>query len=120
MSHQPPVNMQDDDILELPFITNYAKFALRMNFRAIVALLKEARSVSDPVERKSICLSGLQLLHSSCEDFAILLHAFKERITGKHIHLSIGVEDQPREGSTQMPQIFKYYKSARQMLDNFG
>jgi len=120
MSQQASVRTRDDDVVELPFVRGYAKFALRMNFRAIVALLKEARLVSDPSERKSICLSGLQLLHSSYEDFAILLHAFRNRITGKHLHLTIGVGDQSRTGSTAMPQIFKHYQSARQMLDNFG
>lgn len=120
MSQQASARAKDDDVLEFPFIQDYAKFALRMNFRAIVPLLKEARLVSDPSERKSICLNGLQLLYSGYEDFAILLHAFRNRITGKHLHLTIGVEDQSRTGSTSPPQIFKHYQSAQQMLDNFG
>lgn len=110
MSQQASARTKDDDVLEFPFIQDYAKFALRMNFRAIVPLLKEARLVSDPSESKSICLSGLQLLYSSYEDSAILLHAFRNRIKGKHLHLTIGVEDQSRTGSTAMPQ----------MLHNFG
>jgi len=120
MSQQASAKTKDDDVLELPFVQDYAKFALRMNFRAIVALLKEARSVSDPSERKSICLSGLQLLHSSYEDFAILLHAFRKKIAGKYLHLTIGVEDQSRTGSTAVPQIFKHYQSAQQMINSFG
>ncbi len=90
------------------------------NFQATTALLEKARSVVDPIRRKSICLSGLQLLYGSYEDFAILLHAFKNRKDGRHLHLTIGVEDQTRTGSTGVPRIFKHYESARQMLDNFG
>jgi hypothetical protein len=120
MSQQSSTRAKDDDILELPFVQEYAKFALRMNFRAIVALLKEARATSDPTKRKSLCLSGLQLLNSSYEDFAILLHAFRDRASGKHLHLTLGVEDQDKKGSTAVPRIFKRYESTQQMLDDFG
>lgn len=120
MSQQASVRTKDDELIEWQFVKDYAEFALQMNFLAIAALLEKARSVSDLIKRKSICLSGLQLLYSSYEDFAILLHAFRNRITGKHLHLTIGVEDQGNTGSTAMPRIFKRYESARQMLDNFG
>lgn len=91
-----------------------------MNFRAILALLERARSISTRIERKSICLTGIQLRYSSYEDFAVLLHAFRSRIAGKHLHLTIGVEDQPRKGSSSLPRIFKYFKSTQQMLSGFG
>jgi len=111
---------RDDEVIEWQFVKDYGEFALQMNFLNCAALLEKARSVQNPVKRKSICLSGLQILYSSYEDFAILLHAFRNRMDGKHLHLSIGVEDQPRAGSTEMPRIFKHYESAGQMLDNFG
>ena len=114
------IRKEDDDLIERRFVTNYSEFALRMNFFAIVSLLEKARSVSDPIERKSICLSGLQLLYSSYEDFAILLHAFRNRIKGRHLHLTIGVEEQTRSGSSAMPRIFKQFGSARQMMESFG
>lgn len=114
------IRVKDDTLIEKQFVADYSKFALRMNFSAIIALLERARTVSDHIERKSICLSGLQLRYSSYEDFAVLLHAFRNKINGKHLHLSLGVEDQPRKGSTLMPRIFKHFKSARRMLDNFG
>ncbi|MBI1927968.1 hypothetical protein HYR99_27465 [Candidatus Poribacteria bacterium] len=120
MSQQALLRAKDDELIEWKFVKDYAGFALQMNFLAIAALVEKARSVSDPIKRKSICLSGLQLLYSSYEDFAILLHAFRNRIKGKHLHLTIGVEDQSRTGSTPVPRILKHYKSARQMLDNFG
>src|SRR5215208_6058471 len=120
MSQQIAGRAKDDELIEWQFVKDYAEFALQMNFLAIAAMLEKARSVSDPIKRKSICLSGLQLLYSSYEDFAILLHAFRNRINGRHLHLTIGVEDQSRMGSTAVPRIFKHYESARQMLDNFG
>ncbi len=111
---------RDDELIEWQFAKDYGEFALQMNFLAAVALLEKARSTDDPIKRKSICLTGLQLLYSSYEDFAILLHAFRNRIGGRHLHLTIGVEDHAGVGSTAMPRIFKQYESARQMLDNFG
>ncbi len=111
---------EHDDLIEWQFVSNYAEFALAMNFNAITSLLEKARTVSDATKRKSVCLSGLQMLYSSYEDFAILLHAFKNRRDGKHLHLTIGVEDQSKMGSTNAPRIFKHFESARQLLDNFG
>lgn len=120
MSQNVSVRAKDDELIEWQFVEDYSEFALRMNFLAIVALFEKARSVSDSKERKSLCLSGLQLLYSSYEDFAILLHAFRNRIEGKHLHLTIGVEDRSNTGSTAVPRIFKRHESARQMLDTFG
>lgn len=114
------IRMRDDTLIERHFVSNYSEFAMRMNFYAVTALLEKARTISDHLEQKSICLSGLQLLYSSYEDFALLLHAFKNRIHGKHIHLTIGVEGQTRQGSTSFPRVFKHFQSAREMLDNFG
>lgn len=120
MSQTVSMRGKDDDIIEWQFVEDYSRFALQMNFLAIVALLEKARSISDPIKRKSICLSGLQLLYSSYEDSAILLHAFLEKKNGKHLHLTIGIEDQGKSGRSPMPRIFKHFESARQMLDNFG
>ncbi|MCY4386206.1 MAG: hypothetical protein OXC18_03770 [Desulfurellaceae bacterium] len=120
MNQQSSTRTTDDDLLELPFIQDYSQFALQMNFRAIVPLLKAARATSDSIERKSICLSGKQFLYSSYEDFAILLNAFRNRSSGKHLHLTIGVEDQGRKGSTTVPSILKRYDSIRQILDDYG
>ncbi len=85
-SQTTSIRDKDDDLLELQFIEDYSKFALQMNFLAIIALLEKARSISDPVKRKSICLSGLQLLYSSYEDLAILLQAFLRK---KKVSISI-------------------------------
>ena len=120
MNQQSSTRATDDDLLELPFIQDYSQFALRMNFRAIVPLLKAARATSDSIERKSICLSGRQFLYSSCEDFAILLHAFRNRVSGKHLHLTMGVENQSRTGSTAVPRILKRYDSMQQILGDYG
>lgn len=120
MSQQTLDRANDDNLIEQWFVKDYGEFALQMNLLAITALLEKARSVSDTVKRKSICLSGLQLLYSSYEDHAIVLHAFRNRITGKHLHLTIGVEDQSRIGSTAMPRILKHYESVRQLFDNLG
>ena len=114
------IRMKDDALIEGQFVSDYSEFAMRMNFYAVTALLEKARAISDHMEQKSICLSGLQLRYSSYEDFALLLHAFKNKINGKHLHLTIGVEDQTRKGSTSFPRIFKHFQSAREMLDNFG
>jgi hypothetical protein len=112
--------MKDDALIEGQFVSDYSEFAMRINFYAITALLEKARTVSNHIEQKSICLSGLQLRYSSYEDFALLLHAIRNKINGKNLHLTIGVEDQPRKGSTSLPRIFKHFTSAREMLDNFG
>lgn len=114
------IRMKDDALIEGQFVSDYSEFAMRMNFYAVTALLEKGRTISDYMEQKSICLSGLQLRYSSYEDFALLLHAIRNRINGKHLHLTIGVEDQPRKGSTSLPRIFKCFTSAREMLDNFG
>ena len=114
------IRMKDDALIEGQFVSDYSEFAMRMNFYAVTAFLEKARAISDHKEQKSICLSGIQLRYSSYEDFAILLHAFKNKINGKHLHLTIGVEDQTRKGSTSFPRIFKHFQSAREMLDNFG
>ena len=114
------IRMKDDALIEGQFVPDYSEFAMRMNFYAVTALLEKARTISDSIEQKSICLSGLQLRYSSYEDFALLLHAFRKKINGKNLHLTIGVEDQHRKGSTSLPRIFKHFTSAREMLDNFG
>jgi len=120
MNQIASMRRRDDDLIERQFVEDYSKFALQMNFLAIIALLEKARSISDPIKRKSICLTGLQLLCSSYEDLAILLHALLEKKDGRHLHLTLGVENQGKLGSTLMPRIFKRFESVQQMLDNFG
>jgi len=120
MSKKAYIRNKDDALIEPQFVKDYAEFALQMNFLHIIALLEKARSLSDPINRKSICLSALQILYSSYEDLAILLQAFRNKLKGKHLHLTIGVEGQGRKGSTEMPKIFKQFKSASQMLNSFG
>src|SRR6266568_1104291 len=120
MSQQTLDRANDDNLIEQDFVKDYGEFALQMNFLAIIALLEKGRSVSDKIKRKSICLSGLQLLYSSFEDHAILLHAFRNRRMGKRIHLTIGIEDQSRIGSISVPRVLKHYESVRQMFDNLG
>lgn len=114
------IRMKDDALIEGQFVSDYSEFAMKMNFYAVTALLEKARTISDHIEQKSICLSGLQLRYSSYEDFALLLHAFRNKINGKHLHLTIGVEDQTKKRSTSFPRIFKHFQSAREMLDNYG
>jgi hypothetical protein len=109
-----------DDIIEWQFVKDYGAFALQMNLLAAIALYEKARVDVEPSERKGLCLSGLQLLYSSLEDLSILLHAFRSRGGGRHLHLSLGVEEQGRQGSTNVPAIFKRYVSARQCLDDWG
>lgn len=114
------IRMKDDALIEGQFVSDYSEFAMRMNFYAVAALLEKARTISDHIEQKSICLSGLQLRYSSYEDFALLLHSLKNKINGKHIHLTIGVENNTNKGSISFPRIFKNFQSSRQILDNFG
>jgi len=60
--------MKDDALIEGQFVPDYSEFAMRMNFYAVTALLEKARTISDSIEQKSICLSGLQL---SYEDMGV-------------------------------------------------
>ena len=52
--------MKDVALIEGQFVSDYSEFAMRMNFNAVTALLEKARTISDHIEQKSICLSGLQ------------------------------------------------------------
>lgn len=112
---------KDDNMLERQFIFDYATFGSKINLNAIVTLLEKAGNTEDFSTKKGLCLSGMQLLFSSYEDFSLLLHSFqKKKNQNKHIHLSLGCEKKDEEGSTFVPRIFKKYESARQMLDEFG
>lgn len=115
------VKTKNDDIIEWQFVKDYADFALGINFSTIEVLLKSARAEVDLFRRKQLCLSGLQSLYSGLEDFALLLHAFQRRAEeGKHLHLSLGVEDQDRKGSTGVPRLFKRFVSSKQSLEDLG
>lgn len=111
---------KDDTLIEWQFIRDYGRFGLRMNFVAAAALLRQARAAEEARERKSLCLTGQQMLHSSIEDYAILLKAVQGRSKGKHLHLGVGVEDREDRGTTRLPRVFKRYESARQSLDDLG
>ena len=77
--------MKDDALIEGYFVSDYSEFAMRMNFCVVTTLLEKARTISNYKEQKSICLSGFQLLYSSYEDFALLLHAFRNKINGENL-----------------------------------
>ena len=112
---------KDDDLLERLFILDYAAFGLKMNFLSIVTLLEKARSIVVPAQRKSLCVSGMQVLYSSYEDSALLLFAILDKKLGRHLHGTLGVERKDkRKGSTGFPAVLKNYQSARQVLDTLG
>ena len=112
---------KDDNILERQFIFDYATFGAKINLNAIVTLLEKARNSENFSIKKGLCLSGMQLLFSSYEDFSLLLHSFqRKKNENKHIHLSLGVEKHSRQGSTLVPKVFKKYGSYRQILDELG
>jgi len=111
---------KSDDYLEWQFVLDYAEFGARINLLAVIPLLEKARSLDACPERKSLCLSGQQLMFSSWEDFALLLKAFQKRkVSSLHIHRFMAREEQ-KQGSTDIPNIFKNYQSARQTLDDLG
>lgn len=108
------------DNLEWQFVLDYAAFSSRINFEAVVVLYERSLSLTDLIQKKSICLSGMQLMFSSWEDFALLLQAFRKRTDeGLHIYRFLGREEQ-KEGSSDIPRIFKHYTTARKMLDELG
>jgi hypothetical protein len=108
------------DMLEWQFVLDYAAFGLRINFEAVWVLYEKALSLTDIVLIKALCLSGMQLMFSSWEDFALLLQAFRKRKDeGLHIYRFLGREEQ-KEGSSDVPRVFKHYISARKMLDELG
>ena len=121
MSKPNILRSKDDYNIERKFVFDYASFGLKINLTSILILFEKARSVTDPPTRKRISLSGFQLLFSSYEDFALLLHSFRKRSTdNRYIHLTLGVEPKTKQGTTFVPKILKRYESARQTLDHLG
>ena len=110
----------DDERIERWFVFDYAAFSLQMNFRDITTLLEGVRAIANDPLRKSLCVSCMQLLWSSYEDFAILLDAIVRRRDGAHLHCTLGVEPQTKRGSTGLPRVLKRFTSAREFLDNLG
>lgn len=110
----------EDDLIELRFILDYAAFGLLINFRSLIVLLRAARTLPNDIDRKSICLSAWQGHLSSFEDFALLLHAILNKPHGPHLHRGLGFARQQRQGSTDLPGILKRYRSAREYLDTLG
>jgi hypothetical protein len=109
-----------DESVERQFILDYAGFALRLNFETVIVLYEKALTIEDSILRKSICLSGMQFMFSSWEDFALLLQAFRIRKEkGLPVYRYLWREGQSK-GSSDVPSIFKRYESARQMLDELG
>src|ERR1044072_3693921 len=120
MVNNKTIRVQVDDSLEWEFVLDYASFGLRINFESVCVLYEKALSIEDSIVRKSICLNGMQLMFSSWEDFALLLQALKKRKDeGLPIYQYLWREGQ-RQGSTDVPSIFKNYESERQMLDELG
>lgn len=114
------VKKADDDFLEWTFVLDYAEFGAKINLLAVTTLYEKALSLENDPERKSLCLSGQQMMFSSWEDFALLLQAFRKRKDfNLHLHRFMAREEQ-KQGSTDIPNIFKNYQSARQMLDELG
>jgi hypothetical protein len=120
MTNPISIKVNDDESLEWQFVLGYADFAGRMGFEAITAIYERAVTTEDLRVSKSLRLSGMQYLFGSWEDFALLLLAFKRRKTdGLPIHRSLWLKGE-KEGSTDVPSVFKNFVSARQMLDELG
>lgn len=112
----------DDAKIESQFITDYLIFGLQINWNCIRTLLEQARKVPKAsLLKKSLCVSGLQVMYSSWEDFALLLHAIRARKeSNKALHCTLGADKDSREGSTFMPKIYKRFRSSREVLDDLG
>ena len=111
----------DNDYIEGEFLLDYISFGLRVNLRAIEPLIESAQGTVDESLRKSLCISGTQLLFSSYEDFALLLHAIRLKAKrNQHFHISLEADKSNKLGRATVPRLFKKYTSAREMLDSFG
>lgn len=117
-----PDRAQDDARIEWQFISDYVVFGLQINWNCIRVLLEQARKAPEgSLFRKSLCVSGLQLMYSSWEDYAQLLHAIKaKKDDNKALHCSLGADKDSREGSAFVPKIYKRFRSAREVLDDLG
>ena len=61
---------KDDAKIESQFLTDYLVFGLQINWNCIRVLLEKARVATDgSILQKSLCVSGLQVMYSSWEDF---------------------------------------------------
>jgi len=113
---------KDDAKIESQFLTDYLVFGLQINWNCIRVLLEKARVATDgSILQKSLCVSGLQVMYSSWEDFALLLHAIRaKKESDKALHCTLGADNDSREGSTFMPKIYKRFRSSREVLDDLG
>src|SRR5437868_3493545 len=84
----------DDAKIESQFLTDYLVFGLQINWNCIRTLLEQARKAADgSLVQKSLCVSGLQVMYSSWEDFALLLHAIRARKeSNKALHCTLGAD----------------------------
>jgi len=120
MTHKQDPRQTHGDYLEWQFVLDYASFGMRINFEAVIVLYEKALSITDTIKQKSLCLSGMQLMFSSWEDFALLLQSFiRRKNEGLHLYRYL-VGEQQKQGSSDVPSKFKRFTSAREMLDELG
>jgi len=120
MNNQTKSRKYYDDIIEPEFVLNYSEFALQINLNSSIALLEKACICQDSIEKKCLCLNGIQLHYNSLEDFSILLHAFINKKKGIQLHLTIGVEQKNKKGTTFVPQKMKAFNSIQNVIDILG
>ena len=108
-----------DDEMEVELLFDYAQFAAHLTVDAILTLLQKATTTTDASERKRLCTAGLQLLYTSFEDFAILLHAILKRKNGTFLQLTLSGEGQ-QLGSTTFPAKLKKPGPAKELFEELG
>jgi hypothetical protein len=113
---------KDDAKIESQFLADYLVFGLQINWNCIRTLVEHARKAPNgSLLQKSLCVSGLQVMYSSWEDFALLLHAIRARKeSNKALHCTLGADKDSREGSAFMPKVYKRFRSSREVLDDLG
>lgn len=113
---------KDDARIEPQFISDYVIFGLQINWNCIRAILTAARQApKESLLQKSLCVSGLQVMYSSWEDYAQLLCALRaKKEKYKALHCTLGADDEGREGSAFVPRIYKRFRSSREVLDDLG
>lgn len=110
------VKSRSDNQIEHQFIADYVIFGLQINWHCISALLQAARDAPDgSLLRKSLCVSGLQVMYSSWEDYALLLHGMRaKKDLNKALHCTLGADKDSKEGSAFVPRIYKRHQSVRE------
>ncbi len=116
------VKLRSDNQIEWQFIADYVMFGLQVNWHCISALLQAARNAPDgSLLRKSLCVGGLQVMYSSWEDYALLLHGMRaKKDANKALHCTFGADKDAKEGSAFVPRIYKRHQSLRDTLDELG